>query len=379
MAVITTNAAKLVQQNSIFRFSALGKFKSFIHGISRRRAPDVSSLRELNLNPEAKVDAEHAGRHRILLCNTLKVNLDKTVWFDNVTPGPVQLVTRADCGRGARDWDTRFTGASGLVTQETDVFPATLLNDNVVVLLFDPRWYVTGLVSMDPALKNVEVIGEAVDLMIEECGCERKEIAALMTPSVGPCCCEFDDPSLPGMHNRTNLWDIARTALAHAGILRARIFNPRVCTSCKPFDFYSVSAGGEGAGANAIVAGTSDAGDFGQALARRRANAAVHRKPQEKREASLKEISLSIEERRLNEQMKCPYGNNKVYIRSVLTGDAEEMVEEPVISLRCAIIEHVGLADGGYNIVDKDYVEYYCCGQYQECEAYKRFAEKKRL
>jgi len=379
MAVNNSKAAPITLQQSTFRFPALRRFRNFVHGISRRRAPDITSLRELNFRPEARLDGGEAARHRILFCNALEVELDKTVWFAPSPTGPVLVVTRADAGKGARDWATRITNASGLVTKETDVFLATLLNDNVVVLLFDPRWYVTGVVSIDPKERNLDSITQAVDLMVREGGAERKEIEAFLSPSLGPCCYEFKDPSLPGAHNRTNLWDIVRGALTNVGILRNRVLNPRLCSSCKPFDFYSVFEGGEGSGANAIVAGTRDTGNFGEVLARRRASAAVYRRTDEKHEASLKEISLSLEERRLNNQMKCPYGRNQVYIRSVLTGDTDEMVDEPVISLRCAIIEHVGLAEGGYNIVDKEYIEYYCCGRYQECEAYKLFtAEKDR-
>ena len=378
MAVKIADATRLILQDSVFRAPAFGKFQNFAHGISRRRAPKLSPLRELNLRPDAEVDGEYAARHRILLCDALKISLDKTVWFDPATPGPVQLATRAECGRGSRDWETRWLGTSGLVAIDTDVFPATLLNDNVVVLLFDPRWHVTAIVSIDPLRRNVEAIMEAVNLMTNQGGSERKEMVALISPSLGPCCCEFDDPALPDAYVKTNLWDTVRGALAHAGILRNRQINPRICTSCKPFDFYSVLDGGQGAGANAIVAGTRDADGFGEVLARRRANAAVHRKPQEERDRSLAEISLSIEERRLNGQIQCPYGRNKVYIRSVLTGDAEAMVEQPVISLRCAVMEHVGLALGGYNIVGKDYIEQYCCKDYRECEAHKRFAAKRK-
>ena len=377
MAVGAPTVPPLVLQKSIFHYSALGKAKRIIHGVSRRRAEEITSLRELNLRPDADTDGEHAMRHRILFCNALGVHVNKTVWFDGSQPGPVQVVGRQDCGKGARDWATRIQGVRGVVTKETDVFLCTLLNDDVQVLFVDPRWYVTGIVTVSAKEHNTESLMEALDLMEQEGGVSRKELVALISPSLGPCCYKFDDPSLPGAQHRSNLWDIVRGALNASGLLGERIINPRLCTSCKPFDFYSRHVAGAGAGANAVAIGVSDAGNFGQVLAQRRANAEAHRKARPKEDPSLREISLSIEEKRLNASMKCPYGQNKVYIRSVLTGSTAHTNEEPELALRCAIMQHIGQAEGGHNVVDKAYIEQCCCGDYTQCVAYRKYLEKK--
>lgn len=375
MVVNSTVDTKLVLDKSVFRFQRLKRFGQLVHGISRRRAPDLTEARELNLRADASEGGEHAAGHRGLLCDAMGMDLAQTVWFDPVEAGPVVKVTREHCGSGGRDWETRVRGARGLITDETEVFLCTLFNDNVVALLFDPRWYAVGLVSVDPEEKNLESLEEAVALMESAYGTQRDELTAFLGPSLGPCCYVFPDPALPHAHSRTNLWDVVRGTLHSVGLDRKRILNPRLCTGCKPFDFYSRHTDGAGAAAGAMVVGISDRGDFSESLARRRANLA-QRGPR-REDAALKEISLSIEENRLNKEMKCPHGRNKVYIRSLLDGTTDQ-TGEPEIALRCPIMAHVGLLAEGYNILDKDYIEAYCCGDYEECEAYQKFLIEQR-
>ncbi len=366
---------RLSVDGPLYRYAALRRFIQLKHGLSQRRATELTSEREFNLNPDAEVDGDYAMRHRLLFCQAMDVSPDKTVWFEPDPEGPVLMIDRSSCGAGGRDWATRKTGVSGLFTSETDVFISTLYNDDAVVLLFDSRWYVAGLVSIDAKNRNLERLIEAVELVLAQGG-HRDDLYAVISPSLGPCCYSFPDPSLPGSKNRTNLWDVVRSTLASTGLVTSRILNPRACTGCRPFDFYSRHSGGEGAGAGAITVGISDHGDFGRVLAQRRAGFMQRETGQDDEDDSLERISLSIEEQRLNKEMKCPYGHNKVYIRTLLDGRTK--LDKPEIALRCPIYEHVGLAAGGYNILDKPYIERYCCGDYEQCAAYRKFMDTKR-
>ena len=86
---------------------------------------------------------------------------------------------------------------------------------------------------------------------------------------------------------------------------------------------------------------------------------------------------LLAEEKRLNKAMRCPHGDNKVYVRCLLTGQADQ-AGKPEIALRCAVMEHVGQAMGGYNVVDKEYIQDYCCGDYESCTAYQDLLRRRR-
>ena len=78
----------------------------------------------------------------------------------------------------------------------------------------------------------------------------------------------------------------------------------------------------------------------------------------------------------LNRMMRCPYGQKKVYIRSVLDGSSGG-TSKPVLALRCAVMEYVGQAMGGYNIVMKDHIEKVCCADYLHCQVYQEFLRRK--
>ena len=112
-------------------------------------------------------------------------------------------------------------------------------------------------------------------------------------------------------------------------------------------------------------------------LAARRARAAASAKDETAVDTNQVDSSLTEQEHRLNKMMKCPYGRNKVYIRSLLTAGAQD-TSEPEIALRCAVMAYVGQAAGGFNVVTQDYIERYCCGDYKRCKAYQEFRKRKR-
>jgi purine-nucleoside/S-methyl-5'-thioadenosine phosphorylase / adenosine deaminase len=359
----------LMQDGSVFTFEALGRFQNLAHGMSCRRAPDMGVPRGFTMGPDSAENGDQAARHRAIFCESLNIPISKTVWFEPSSAGPIQEVTAADHGKGGADWSTRIVNAGGLITGEVDVYLATILNDNVVVLIFDPRWYMSAIVSIDLESKDTGPLFDIVDMLVKK-GSAKEELAAIVAPSLGPCCYQFPDPSLSGSHHRTNMWDTVRGALSNSGLKRDRILNPRVCTKCMPFEFFSKAVEGENAGANAVVMGAHNAGNFREALTRRRATA---KRQEPSRADSDDDSSLTSEEKQLNKAIKCPYGHNKVYVRSVLDGRSRRSI--PQVVLRCPIIAQVGLASQGRNIVGKKDVVKYCCGNFERCRAYQLYQE----
>jgi len=338
--------------------------------------------REFNLHPALGEGCEHAIENRKLLAKTLGIALEDTVWFDPDTSGEVQWIGAEALASGALDWSTRITGTSGLVAQCTNIILCTLCNDNVTVILFDPRMYSLALVNIDTKRLSAEPVEQAIDLMIERGDAAREEIIGLITPSIGPCCHTFSDPSLNGAGRKSNLWDTARTAMSRSHLNHAHILNTRICTACRDSEFFSRAVEGSSTGAGALMVGVMDNdGSLAETLRARKARAdALERRASRtgQVQAHVAEPSLSEEERRLNSMIRCPYGQKKVYVRSVIVGGSDETTQ-PAIALRCAVMAHVKITAEGYNIVGKDYIEHYCCSDYEECEAYKAFMlEKKR-
>ncbi|GAB4248318.1 MAG: peptidoglycan editing factor PgeF [Thermoleophilia bacterium] len=91
--------------------------------------------------------------------------------------------------------------------------------------------------------------------------------AALVGPSIGPCCYrvgddlarEFTDRYGPGVVTgerdgpHLDLWEVVTRALAEVEVPRERVTNPRLCTSCHPDLFFSHRAGGPVTGRNGAV------------------------------------------------------------------------------------------------------------------------------
>jgi len=383
MGVTTIGSLGLVGEEGFFRVKALQKYPNLVYAFTRRRLSDSAEEPEFNFQAEAGKDREH----RALLAQRLGIPLEHTVWLDPAEGGPVRWVSEDDGGKGALDWAGRIKAADGLVTESLNLFLCTLFSDNnLVIVLYDPRWQVVGLISVYRSRPSAVRIIEAADLMAARAGSRKEEIVGLIGPSMGPCCYTFADPSQAGMRSKTNLWDFTRTAMLVAGLHRDRIVNPRACTACFETEFFGQEAGGPAAGA--IVLGVGDKkGTLGLRRTKLRARmaenataaAASGRRVGSEREAAsgADKSSLLEEEQRLNRMIRCPYGQKKVYVRSVFTGQSAE-TSEPEIVLRCQVMAYVGQAASGANIVTKEYIEAFCCADYAHCETYRLFSSQQK-
>jgi len=157
-----------------------------------------------------------------------------------------------------------------------------------------------------------------------------------------------------------------------SNIARDHRLNSRICTGCRDSEFFTRAVDGPDCGAGAVLLGVMDPdGGLAKRLtARKIYSEKILRHKVREREVQMAAPSLTEEQHRLNREIRCPYGVKKVYIRSVLTGRTSRIPTEPVLALRCAVLAATGLALEGYNIVEKDYIEEYCAGRYEECEAF---------
>jgi polyphenol oxidase len=96
-------------------------------------------------------------------------------------------------------------------------------------------------------------------------GAEPARLRVAIAPAIGPCCYEVDEPVIgdftrafgaerfarwsrpsgPG-HVMLDLWTANEELLMEAGVDRARIDNPRLCTACHPELLYSYRKGNRG-------------------------------------------------------------------------------------------------------------------------------------
>ncbi len=78
--------------------------------------------------------------------------------------------------------------------------------------------------------------------------------------------------------------------------------------------------------------------------------------------------NLSLLERQLNSQMRCPAGRNQVYIRSLL---AVGGTTQPRIALKCQLRKQAGLS---LEIFYSD-IKNTCCGNHEQCPAWRKMRD----
>jgi len=79
--------------------------------------------------------------------------------------------------------------------------------------------------------------------------------------------------------------------------------------------------------------------------------------------------SLTLLERQLNRDMKCPAGKNQVYIRSLLAGVG---TTRPRLALKCPLRRDIGLGPE----VFYEHIRDVCCNDPEKCEAWQALKER---
>ncbi len=79
--------------------------------------------------------------------------------------------------------------------------------------------------------------------------------------------------------------------------------------------------------------------------------------------------NLSVLEKKLNGEMKCPAGKNQVFIRSLVVAGG---TTPPRIALKCHLRKDVGLSAEVYYT----HIREVCCGNPEQCPAYMNFKDR---
>jgi YfiH family protein len=182
------------------------------------------------------------------------LNLERVAW--------VRQVHGADV---ARAWGAGgYAGvADVMVTTARGVALSIFTADCLAITLADPA---AGVLAMAHVGWRGAARGatEAAVAAATAAGARPARLHAAIGPSIGPCCYEVDDPVVaqfsaaypalfetwlaprrPG-HWMLDLWAVSEDLLVRAGIDRARVENPRLCTACQPELFYSYRKGHRG-------------------------------------------------------------------------------------------------------------------------------------
>ena len=150
-----------------------------------------------------------------------------------------------------------------MTTAESSVPLAVFTADCLAIVLYDPA--VPALAVAHVGWRGtVRGAAQAAVAALAQLGARASRLQAAISPSIGPCCYEVDEPVMrqlakayPGRweawtkparpgHVMLDLWGANEALLKESGVNPARIENGRLCTACRLELFFSYRKGNRG-------------------------------------------------------------------------------------------------------------------------------------
>lgn len=257
----------------IFQFENLKNVPGLAHAVSTRLAPGQPLLPQVQ--PNTPNDYRLAGRAAFIQKETIfgrrseflaALGLDYTRVQPNLV-GMRQLHTANVRSVGPEvyganlNWDNPLPDCDGVLTNQIGVPLMTIHADCPAILLYDPVRRVAGTLHSGWRGTVGKIGLVAVRQMIENYGCDPKNLLAGIGPSIGPCCYQVAEPVLsevrrafgpktaaellvpkPDGSYHFDLWQAIYTTLLEAGLDPANIEQSQLCTLCENETFFSYRA-----------------------------------------------------------------------------------------------------------------------------------------
>lgn len=191
------------------------------------------------------------------ICRAIGCDCRNTVWTRQIHTDRILNITEADRGKGLfleRDKD----GYDGIITKCKDIVLTGFSADCVLIFFYDPCKEVIAICHSGWRGTVLSIGARTVDKMVSDYGCKRENIICGISPAIGKCCFQVDEPVVKAFreafewadnfiekdtenkgHYYIDLHGVNEEILVNAGILRDNIENSRMCTMCHPDMFYS--------------------------------------------------------------------------------------------------------------------------------------------
>ena len=248
----------LSREDGAFKYySASGLDRYAVPHAFTTRAGGVSEgyLAALNMGVSRGDSAENLRENYRIVCNSLGLMSENTVFFKQTHSDKVRKVTAADAGFGLfRDSEESF---DALVTNEPEIALCVFSADCVPILLYDPVNAAVGAVHAGWRGTAGAAVSKALGLMKKEYGTKPENVQAAIGAAIGPCCFETDDDvpyalteamglaahirmSRAGKNRwRVDLKNLNRDWLINDGVPDVNIAVSHQCTACLPDVYWS--------------------------------------------------------------------------------------------------------------------------------------------
>ena len=222
---------------------------------TRHGGVSTGDAASMNLSFSKDTDPENVIKNFSILCSAVDIETKGLVLSHQTHTNNVKTVTKADCGTGFNR--PSFCDVDGMVTGEPGVALVTQYADCTPLLFCDPVKKVIAN-SHSGWRGTAKLIGKVtVEKMVNEFGCNAKDIIAAIGPSICKNCYEVDDIVFKEFKkidflkldtvflNKGNgkyqldLAEANRQILINAGVLPQNIDISDICTCCNSADMHS--------------------------------------------------------------------------------------------------------------------------------------------
>lgn len=247
----------------VVKYHVFDNTKGMLHGFSTRLGGvSKEHLSSMNLSFSRGDDRENVMRNHDIFAQAVGYDAKRLVFSDQVHDIKIHTVTKADIGKGiSRESD--ITAIDGLVTNEKNIPLITFFADCVPIFFYDNVKKVIGLCHSGWKGTVGKIGKEMVNKMVNEFGCNAKDIICAIGPSICVDCYEVSEDVIEqfkasfdekyyselfygkgGGKYQLNLHMACKLTLLEAGVLEENIALPDLCTCCNPNVLFSHRASG---------------------------------------------------------------------------------------------------------------------------------------
>ncbi len=209
------------------------------------------STREFNYDFRADssgVAYQEILRNRENFLESLNLNLDKSVFIEQVHESLIKEVTETEQGKGAYDYKNSIPGADAVITALTKTSLCILSADCLPLVFWHPQVKIIGIAHAGWRGLKERIGFKTVIRMQETYNCGPEKIKVFIGPGIRSCCYEVSrgfKEHFPGFvcGSKDRLcFDMVKAAsaqLLEAGIVQENIIDSGLCTKCNNAELFS--------------------------------------------------------------------------------------------------------------------------------------------
>ncbi len=225
----------------------------------------------LNLGLHVADDALSVRKNRERVLSLFGCGEKQLISVQQTHTKNIRIVTAADGGRGAFDYESGFPETDGLLTADQHVLLSTFYADCLPIVAFHPGKGVLGMAHSGWKGTYENIGGALVALMVSAYGISPAELWLATGAGIGPCCYRVEKDfyvAFAARYQKAETWFLphgeggyffdnglaARTLLLEAGVKASHIDVLPICTACDREEFFSYRRDGGSTGRQGLFA-----------------------------------------------------------------------------------------------------------------------------